>query len=553
MTRGKTISCVALLIAMAVAACGYYRIVPRAIDADKLTAQEPAQIRAEAQESGREPAVTPRTILPAPLINTPTKAHLKDGGVVLFPDGFRVSGGLLKGSGEKYDIMRKSSTPIWSVPLREVAALEHYEKDLRPVLSTVTTVPAIIVGTAAAVAISVAVFGSCPTVYSEDEDNGRLLEAELFSHSISRRFEADDLDRLSEVHPRNGGYRLQVANEALETHYLNSLTLETVDHPAGSRAYPTPDGEIVVIEGDTVFTARSSQGEDVTAALTARDNGAYRTDLVLTRALAQNITEDWVELTVRMPAEFRMERPVLTLRLRNTLMATVLFYDVMLKAQGVNALTWLGSDTLNSIYAWRISRWFDRRYSLRVEVWDGQRFVSAGNVSPTGPIAWHDVAVKLPPMQGPEARIRISFLPDNWMVDWASVGSGTAQSPAVSVIAAAGVDGLSIDRAEEVLAPLWEKDSSYLITSPGESHLFFFPAEVPAPGSVRTRFIRSRGFYIEWLREDWFKDAGNVATGPSFEPGDEAVMETARLWLQKKVDLEQRFMETKIPLAGGAR
>jgi hypothetical protein len=294
-------------------------------------------------------------------------------------------------------------------------------------------------------------------------------------------------------------------------------------------------------------------GADVTPVLAVRDDVAYRTDLALTRVLMKKITEDWVELTVPVPAEFRTKRPVLVLRLRNTLMATVLFYDVMLKAQGIKALDWFGSETLNPYYAWRVSRWFDRRYSLRVEAWDGQRFVNAASVRPSGPIAWHEVAVELPPARGPEARIRISFLPDNWMVDWASVGFGTVKPPAIRSIIAGGVDGLSDDRAEEVLAPLREKDDSYLITSPGESRVLFFPAETPAPGIERTCFIRSRGFYIEWLREDWFKNAGRATTGPAFEPGDETVMETARLWLERKDDLERRFIETKIPLAGGAR
>jgi hypothetical protein len=42
-----------------------------------------------------------------------------------------------------------------------------------------------------------------------------------------------------------------------------------------------------------------------------------------------------------------------------------------------------------------------------------------------------------------------------------------------------------------------------------------------------------------------------VTAAPPFEPGDEAVIQTARLWLQKKDDMERRFTETKIPLAGG--
>ena len=344
----KLLSCGALFLALTAAACGYYRITPKAIEPGQLTAQSPTEI------------------------STPAKAHLKDGGVVLFPDGFRVDGGLIKGKGEKYDLTRQSRLLVFQLPLNEVAALEHYEKDLRPVASTISTggtVATVAIGVVAAAGLFKVLFGSCPTIYSLED--GRQLEAELFSHSISRRFEGDDVDRLSGVSLRDGGYRLQLANEALETHYINRIALEVLDHPAETNAYPSPEGEVVIFRGDAPFTAQSRRGEEVTAALAARDGVAYRTDPALTRELARDITDDWVELTVPVPAEAQTKNPVVAFRLRNTLMATVLLYDVMLRAQGVNALEWLGSDTLNPLYAWRVFRWFDRHYGLRVQIWDG--------------------------------------------------------------------------------------------------------------------------------------------------------------------------------------
>jgi len=512
------------------AACGYYRVTPKAVEHEQLKAPQAAEI------------------------TTPAKAHLKDGGVVLFPNGFRLEGNVLKGSGERYDLTRQSHTPVQEIALSDVAALEHYEKELQSGKSTAASAGCgvgTVLGIAGAAVLFKAIFGSCPTVYSLD--GGRVLEAELFSHSISRRFEAEDLDLLSDVLLREGGYRLLVANEAPETHYINRLTLEVVDHPAGTRAFPSPDDRVLVFEGDLPFQALNRRGEDVTAALAARDESPYRTDLALTRELAKSIAEDWVELIVPVPSEGRSKAPVVVLRLRNTLMATVLLYDVMLKSQGVKALEWLGSDTLDPLYAWRIYRWFDRRYSLQVEAWDGEHFVNVASVSPTGPIAWHDVAVELPPAQGPEARVRISFLPDNWMLDWASVGLGIVPALATRSIAPAKSEGLSGDCEEAVIAPLREADGSYLITSPGESHTLFFPAEAPSRGTSRTCFLRSRGFYIEWLREEWFQNADTVAAGPVFEPNDAVVVQTARLWLERKDDLERRFAETKIPLAGGAR
>jgi hypothetical protein len=77
----------------------------------------------------------------------------------------------------------------------------------------------------------------------------------------------DDVDRLTWVNLSDGGYRLRVANEALETHYINRLVLEAVDHPAGARAYPSPEGKAVIFGGDAAFTAQRRRGEELTAVL----------------------------------------------------------------------------------------------------------------------------------------------------------------------------------------------------------------------------------------------------------------------------------------------
>jgi hypothetical protein len=517
-----------LAVTLTVSGCGFYDIKPKTIEPGQLTSQPEAKVSA------------------------PTKAHLKDGGVVLFPDGFEVVGEQLMGKGEQYDLTREHRTMVDQVPLSEVAALEQYEKDLDAVTSTAATVPVVMVGVMGAVLLLKAIFGSCPTVYSLEGEP--QLEAELFSHSISRRFEGEDLDLLSGTVLRNGGYHLRVANEAPETHYINNLILETVDHAAGTRAFPSPDGKILVAEGNAAFTARSRMGEDQTAVLTARDGAAYRSDPALIRELADGVVaEDWIDLTIPVPPEKRGQPLVVALRLRNTLMATVLLYDVMLKAQGIHALDWLGEETRNPLYAWRIYRWFDQNYGLHVRSWDGERFVSSASLNPTGPIAWHEVAVTLPAAEGPEARIRISFLPDNWMVEWIGVGYQAPSSATFRSVAAAAVDDLPVSEAERILSPLRENDATYFMTSPGESHTLFFPAAPPAPGAVRTTFLRSGGFYVEWLREDWFKEASKVTKGPGFQPGNAAIQQTALLWLEKKTFMEQRFFETKIPLAGDGR
>jgi len=61
------------------------------------------------------------------------KAHLQDGSVVIFPRGFTLEDGVLRGAGERYDLTRRERKLVDDVPLDEVAALESYGAELRPV------------------------------------------------------------------------------------------------------------------------------------------------------------------------------------------------------------------------------------------------------------------------------------------------------------------------------------------------------------------------------------------------------------------------------------
>jgi len=72
-------------------------------------------------------------------VTTPVKAHLKDGSVVLFPQGLTVDEGVLRGAGEQYDLARTKRTLVYTVPIDQIAAVEAYEREVRPVESAVGT------------------------------------------------------------------------------------------------------------------------------------------------------------------------------------------------------------------------------------------------------------------------------------------------------------------------------------------------------------------------------------------------------------------------------
>ncbi|MFB3100487.1 MAG: hypothetical protein ACE1ZM_03480 [Gammaproteobacteria bacterium] len=141
------------------------------------------------------------------VIHNSTKVHLYDGSVVVYENGFEMNNEVIKGKGIRHDLTRQNVTFLELLPVDSVASIEYYEKNQEtgPFL---TSVPPVVVTAAAGTAVLlVAIFGSCPTVYTFNGEE-YALEAETFSYSIARRFESTDLDRLDFGKVLNGKYIL---------------------------------------------------------------------------------------------------------------------------------------------------------------------------------------------------------------------------------------------------------------------------------------------------------------------------------------------------------
>src|SRR5213592_1179752 len=172
-----------------------------------------------------------QSIRPRPLdphtpvvVTTPVKAHLVDGSTVVFLSGVTVDSTQVRGDGNRYSLTLRDSAAVTSIPLDSIVGMEAFEQSVNGASSFVVSVLATGGLTLGVAALAVAIFGSCPTVYA-DSSGTALLQAEGFSYSIAPIFESRDVDRLRLVQAADGSVRLEIRNEALETHYLNHLEL----------------------------------------------------------------------------------------------------------------------------------------------------------------------------------------------------------------------------------------------------------------------------------------------------------------------------------------
>lgn len=477
------------------------------------------------------------------MVSTPVKAHLEDGSTVVYTDGVRVADNALLGLGEKYNPALTDSERVSQISLDDVVAMESFSTDVN-VTRTVLVSSLATAGTAvAASAVVLALFGSCPTVYSAD---GSVEEAELFSSSIAPLFEARDLDRLKAQPDEDHVVTLEVRNEAMETHYINNLQLIEVVHDPGELVLPDAGGRPVRVSSSgslPIGPVRDRTGRDVANVLAASDGDAYSTDETVIRMASEEDLSDWIEFSVPVPPD--SAEVALVFRMRNSLMGTVLLYNVMLEPMGAGALDWIGAGLDEIATAVELGRWLEDRAGLHVSVRRDGDWSEVARVPDSGPISWHDVAVRVPVRPGEERlQVRVSFMADHWRIDrmWAA---SAVRDASPRIVPLSGVTDGEGHADPVALERLGGTDNEYLETRPGQRFFARFAVGEAPAGRPRTFLLSSLGYYIEWVRGDWIRRSDG---GGTFEPGDATLLEALGRWDEVRDRFEERFREERVPV-----
>jgi hypothetical protein len=265
---------------------------------------------------------------------------------------------------------------------------------------------------------------------------------------------------------------------------------------------------------------------------------AFSSSVETIRSATTRDSRDHLELVFPHPDS---HEAVLILDLRNSLLNTVLYYDLMLGTAGAQALNWWGGSLEGVGKAFEMARWYVENLGLTLEMKEGNGWVEVAHLAATGPIAWKEVGLKIPiPAEGP-VELRLSFMADDWRIDRAALATPAEITdwtllPVHQVIDEAG------GADEEAKTWLASADDDYLVTYPGHSATLEF-----LPGSTRntTYLLAAQGYYIEWVRPEWIRSAQQM---PPFEAGQGSVERLMAAWLQKRDTFEDAFFNSKIPV-----
>ncbi len=479
------------------------------------------------------------------VVTSPVKAHLNDGSTILYPRGVTIEADTVRGNGFRYAAGSSLSAPSSFVVLDSVVGMETYQTTVRQAPTILTSTAVDVVGFAGGVLLFKVIFGSCPTFYS-DSSGVPVLEAEGFSYSIAPLFEQRDVDRLRASANPDGHLTLEVRNEALETHYLNQLELIETLHTIDEYIVPDQGGRPIALRGlHAAATARDRAGRDIAPAIAESEGIVFRTDSATLAGASANDLDDYIDLTIPRPKN--VDSVAIVLRMRNSLLNTVLLYQRILGDPGAKSLDWVGRSLQQITGAIDVGRWYTRRMGMRIAVKDGADYRPVGRIGDSGPIAFHDVAFLVPvPSGGAGAtgdsmHVRLSFIADDWRIDRIRVSTGYRR-PATRAISATDVATHDLSQSSSARRDLREADEGYVVASPGQSFTIRFEVGKEPPTGVRTFLLASQGYYNEWVRGSWIK----AASGKEFKPTDDALMEAIQRWRTQQSVLEREFYSTRI-------
>lgn len=476
------------------------------------------------------------------VVSTPVKVHLLDGSTVIYAAGAEIGNGRISGGGGvRHDIAGRSATAL-SVPLDSVVGVETFKDKINmpaTVLGSATALAAGVMGTAG---LAVVLFGSCPTFYS-DSANTLVLQGEGFSYAIAPLFEHRDIDRLRMTTGPDGILQLQVRNEALETHYINHLEVLEVRHTSDQAAISDEKGRAVLLRNlRTPAAVTDRAGRNVLAEVSAHDGLLFSSDPSLVASRTSADLSDYLDFSISAPA--RTDSVAVVLRLRNSLLNTVLLYEEVLAASGARSLDWMGRDLDRISTALELGRWYTEKMGMSVQVRGDAGYRQITKIADTGPIAYHDVVVLVPMSAAGTADVRLSFVADNWRVESIAYATDFERTES-RVLALAGVTSGDGSTHADAMRSLASADDRYLQTTPGQSFSITFDAGRASARVNRTFFLAAQGYYVEWMRAEWLEQP---RTREPFAPSDERLLAALKSWAGQRDAFEQRFYSSKIPV-----
>jgi hypothetical protein len=421
------------------------------------------------------------------------KIHMKDGSVyVLHNWQYNDSSTIGKGCflNEYRDTLSKGNFNVSndSVSLFETNEIESSGSQVA--LTIFTGITAAV--TIACIANPKACFGSCPTFYVEDSD-GYHLRAEGFSSSIIPSMETSDIDALYREGEPGKDFFLEMKNEALETHVVRSADLIAVPKKKGSRVFADNKGNFWESKTQESPVLAESEEGDALKLLKSFDEKEWFSKADSNYLGTKEILNLEFDNANQQPCG-------LVIGCRQTLLSTYLLYQTF---------AYMGND---------IGYWMSQieKHKLMLnknsmaEIMGGIEILTQdstgkwkvnGVINEQGPLAVEVHFIPLDLTKKKNLKIRLRMTKGNWRIDYAALALNVKKAEPILIKPRAVLKKGAKDK--NALDKLCDSTKS-LITLPGDIYTLNY--KIPTTYDSYELFLKSRGYYLEWVRKEWIKE-----------------------------------------------
>jgi hypothetical protein len=480
------------------------------------------------------------------------KAHMRDGALyVLSRWDVNENTRALRGNGVQYNAARhvvhegELATTIDSVVL--------FETNVTRTSPSVAAL-AVVAGVTAGVAVYCATnpkacFGSCPTFYLTDGTR-ESLQAEGFSASIAPSLEARDLDVLYRAQPRGRDVRIDMVNEAYETHVVRYANLIIAPRAGDHRVLPDAQNRYWSVSAPIAPTVCRAPEGDCRVALAAFD-GQERLSAADSTSLS---AREYLDLEF----DASLASPALVLASRQSLLPTYVLYQAF-AWMGSSATDWMASlergtgETVRQLQGPAAALG-----GIDVLVDNGEGgWDSVATIRETGPLAadvkmiplpYRDLAARSPHggLQAPQPvatsplRVRLRMAKGAWRVDAAMLVSRVQQVQTRRLTPRV----VSRNGRPDIDARNRLHDTTQaLVTFPGDRYTLQYT--LPANANEFELFLETKGYYLEWMRDEWLAEQNPLRAAELFLDPSAALRRLAPAYKREEAALEQAFWRSK--------
>ena len=333
---------------------------------------------------------------------------------------------------------------------------------------------------------------SCPFIYSWNRE-GYSLDAEAFGVAFGKALELTTWSILPNLKEDHSNLKVRITNERLETHYINSVELLSVESdPEATPVLDSKNQAWPTYHLISPLTALDNSNNDVLKTISAQDQNYCETDL--SDISNSSDFEDVIDLTFVKHAS--ASDGSLVIRAINTEFSETVFKK-MFEFLGDQCLTFMRTAETDPETIDILTHWIEES-SLKVFVWDGKAWVKQGRILPEANVASFSRIIRIhnPGSERDTLRVRLISLADVWKIDAANMDWTPVQPLTYKPVDLVSATGPS---KKDIMPLLKENDDRYTVLVPQQQIDLTFQSPHSERNKKISYVLKTRGYLHEWF------------------------------------------------------